>query len=514
MSRTPTARRWGRLAVAGAVAGALALSVLPGHQAGTATAGGGTAAGVSLPAAPTPTPVSWTGDLSAQAPCPEGTARAGLVHAEGFENGIPQPQFNNGWYALRSSAQGSQAARSAVSSANTADHMFLPYVQGPRDTRTMLGLVTRSDQADSAYTRAQVNSVDIRVPNSTSWQGRVFDISAATQRENGWLGTWFEHRTRSGASAYWDLDNLQIYTCRTAQISRISGSNRYTSAAQIAATYPAGVPVAYLATGENFPDALGASALAGHQDAPVLLTRPASLPEATRAQLDRLRPQRLVVLGGTTAVSAEVERLASAYAGSTRRITGEGRYEVSAGIAASYPPGLRTAFVVSGRNFPDALSVGALAGTQGMPVLLTPPTGVHPATAAALDRLAPQRIVIVGGPSAVSGEVERALRSYTTGPVTRITGDDRYRVSGTIASQFPAGLSRVYVATGASFPDALVGAARAGSQGVPVVLTRPTALPDAALQALQALRPVRGVVLGGPDAVNSVVMDHVGRRVD
>lgn len=490
------------LMVAGlALAGLTTTSAAPSDATDAAEAG--------QPQAATTTAVDWSG--LGQAPCPEGMTRRVSVGAYSMDSAVPQARFTNGW-GLVSSRDGS-AARSSVSSTDPSDHFFLPYVEVSVDRRTMLGLSTRGTQGNSGYTRAQVNSVDLRVYADEAWDGRVYDVTAATDDEGGDLGTWFEHRSQSGASARWDIDNVQIFTCRSAPVTRISGSDRYASAARIAATYPAGVPVAYLATGENFPDAIGASALAAHRGAPVLLTRSTSLPGDTAAQLDRLAPQRLVVLGGTGAVSSAVAREAGTYAGATSRVTGATRYDVSAALAAAYSPGRPVLYVASGANFPDALAIGARAGDQGAPVLLTPQSGLHPAVEEQIARLDPGRIVVVGGPVAVSDTVVDQLRRHTSGSVTRITGSNRYAVASAIARQFDAEPSRVYVATGTAFPDALVGAARAGSQGVPVVLTRQDQLVSDARTALSALDPLRGVLLGGQGALSSVVMDQVGARV-
>lgn len=506
-------RRAGRSVLGLLGAAALAATVLSGGADAPAEAGPATSPLSASDLAPTATStaVPWTGDLAGQAPCPEGTTRVTQVHREGFEV-IPQPSFNDGWYRV-TGVEGSYAARALVDSSDPVDHMFLPYLQGAHNTRTMLALATRSSQTDSAYTRAQVNSVDLRVASPGSWAGRVYDVTPATRDENGWLGTWFEHRTKGGTQTYWDVDNLQIYTCRNAPVSRIAGPDRYTSAARIAETYPAGVPVAYLATGQNYPDALSASALAARQDAPVLLTRPDSLPSATRTQLARLAPQQLIVLGGTQAVSTGVQQEAAAYAGSTTRVEGTNRYDVSAALARSYAPGVPVLYVASGADFPDALSIGALAGRQDAPLLITRPDGLPGAIEAEAARLDPGRIVVVGGAQAVHEQVLTALRPHTAGTVTRIAGADRYQVSAAIADQFPSNLGRVYVSTGAAFPDALVGAARAGSQGVPVVLSRPTSLPGPARQAIDALNASRGVLLGGQVALSSLVMDQVGARV-
>lgn len=514
MTAARTRRRaTGRAALTAGIAAVLAATMLASGCERPAEAGPATSplsASQNAPAA-TSTAVSWTGNLDGQAPCPEGTTRIARLHHEGFEV-IPEPRFNDGWYRI-TGIEGQYSARALVDSADPVDHMFLPYIQGTRDVRTMLAFATKSTQPDSAYTRAQVNSVDLRVSATTSWGGRVYDVTPATRNEDAWLGTWFEHRTKGGAQSTWDVDNLQVYTCRDAPVTRLSGTDRYVSAARVAATYPDNVPVAYLATGQNYPDALSASALAGRRDAPVLLTRTDSLPSATRTQLARLAPGQLIVLGGTGAVSAAVEQEAAAYAGTTTRIAGETRYEVSAALAATYPPGIPVLYVASGADFPDALSIGALAGREHAPLLITRPDELVDVIATEVDRLDPGRIVVIGGPNAVQDQVLDALRPYTSGTVTRITGSDRYQVSAAIAHEFPDGLGRVYVATGSTYPDALVGAARAGSQGVPVLLSRSTSLPGAARQALDALGAANGVLLGGPGALGALVMDQVGARV-
>ena len=503
-------RRRGTTVLASALlVGILAAGGLGVVATSAADPGGEGGSGLAEVQAATPGAVGWSG--LGQAPCPEGMTRRVSVGSWSMDSSVPQSRFNDGWGVVSSRDGG--AARAVVSSSDPSDHFFLPYVKVSVDRRTMLALSTRGTQGNSAHTRVQMNSVDLRVYAGSSWDGRVYDVTAATDDENGHLGTWFEHTSRAGATTRWDVDNVQVYTCRDAPVSRISGSDRYASAARIAATYPAGVPVAYLATGENFPDAIGASALAAQRDAPVLLTRSDRLPGATAAQLDRLSPQRLVVLGGTGAVSSAVAREAGAYAGATSRVTGATRYDVSAALAQAYSPGRPVLYVASGANFPDALAIGALAGDQGAPVLLTPTGGLHPAVEEQIARLDPGRIVVVGGPVAVSDTVVSQLRRHTSGSVTRLTGSNRYAVAAAVARQFDPGPARAYVATGTSFPDALVGAARAGSQGVPVVLTRQDQLVSDARSALQALDPLRGVLLGGQVALSSVVMDQVGAQV-
>jgi putative cell wall-binding protein len=378
----------------------------------------------------------------------------------------------------------------------------------------MMGFATRGGSTDPATTRAQVNQVDLKVQGASSWEGRVYDVTAATTREAGWINPWFEQRLVGSTTRSWDLDNLQIYTCRTAPVSRIGGADRYQVSANVAAGYATGRPVVFLVTGTVFSDALGGAALAGSLDAPVLLTRPGSLPETVRAQLQRLAPQQVVILGGTTSVSDTVAGQAAGYADEVTRIGGADRYAVSAAVVgAYYGPGVDVLYLASGEKFPDALSISPLAAHQGAPLLLTRPDRLDPAAVEQVQRLAPGRIVVVGGPATVSDSVLTALREVTDAPVSRITGANRYEVSSSVAAQFPTGGERAYLASGENYPDALVGGAVAGMRGVPVLLTRPTSLTTIIGQRLSSLQVDSAQLLGGHMSLSALVMDQAGARV-
>lgn len=459
--------------------------------------------------------VQWTGGLDAQAPCPEGRSRSATLMTENFTGGIPQSNFNNGWRTVSSGIGSTRAARSEVSSGDGEDWMFMRWATAPVGAQTMLAFTSRGNVSSSGYSRADVNSLSFQTAgNTSSWRGKVFDITAATQDEGGRLGTWFQHRSRQGASQWWDVDNVQIYTCRDAAVSRIRGADRFATSAAVAATYPVGQDVVYLASGTDFPDALAGAALAGKQDAPVLLVREDSIPAPVAAQLNRLNPSEIVILGGTGAVSNTVRDAAADYtSGDVTRLAGANRYETSAAIADTYPTGISTVYVASGTDYPDALSGSASAGRNGRPMLLTGPDHLPSATREALDRLDPGRIVILGGTVAVSNSVRNQLQDHTDGDVTRIAGANRYDTSALIADTFPGNRSRVFVATGADFPDALSGSALAAKEANPVLLATPTRLPNSVGDAIDGLNPDSGVVLGGYTSLNSIVLDQLGRHV-
>lgn len=456
----------------------------------------------------------WTGGLDGQAPCPEGTSRSDTLLTESFSGGIPQDDYNDGWSRVVRGLAG-PAARSVVNSSDSEDWFFTDWAQAPVGARTMMAMLSRGNVQSSGYSRADVNSVSLQVAGNTeAWQGKVFDITAATDDESGRLGPWFQHRSRQGATQWWEVDNVQIYTCAPASVYRIQGESRYDTSAAIAEAYPEGLDAVYLASGTTFPDALTGAALAGKLDAPVLLVQHDRIPAAVTAQLERLAPGRIVALGGPQAISDTVLDAAAEHtSGEVTRLAGDDRYETAAAIADTYPSGISTAYVASGATYPDALSGSASAARNGRPMLLANSDHLPQATRAALERLEPGRIVILGGPQAVSNGVQDELRELTAGDVTRIAGANRYETSALIAKTFPDNRDRVFVATGLDFPDALSGSALAGKQANPVLLAQPARLPNTVGDAIAGLDPDTGVVLGGYTSVNSIVLDQLGRRV-
>jgi putative cell wall-binding protein/Tol biopolymer transport system component len=279
-----------------------------------------------------------------------------------------------------------------------------------------------------------------------------------------------------------------------ARVERIGGADRYAVSAAVSADrFAPGVDVAYVASGAGFADALAGGAAAGRQGGPVLLVEQARIPEAVRAELERLEPKRIVVLGGTVSVAAAVETELKSLTKEVTRVGGADRYEVSADLShAVFPVRPDVAYVASGAVFSDALSGSAAAGRRGGPVLLVTKDAVPSAVKDELLRLKPREVVVLGGPATVSDAVVAQLGA------TRVSGRDRYEVSASISSKvFAPPRHTVYVASGAVFPDALSGSAAAIANGAPVILLPPTGIGAAATE-LDRLDPYRIVLLGGP----------------
>lgn len=311
-------------------------------------------------------------------------------------------------------------------------------------------------------------------------------------------------------------------------VGRFSGADAYATAANLAAggftqsaaidsngdaTQRDTIPVAYVATRANYPDALAGAAAAGHTGAPILLTDPNSLPDATKAELAQLQPRSIVVLGGPNAVSDTVVGQLGYYA-TVSRIAGSDRSQTSALIATSGAFGTGgTVFVATGYNYPDALAGAAVAGGtyRPGPILLVQPTDLTVSVRNALTSLKPSHIVILGGVNAVNGTLASDLAAYlpsgsTVNDVERWSGSDRIGTSIAIAQHgFPSGASTALLATAYNFPDALSGGPVAASFSAPVLLTAPAALSGDTITELGALKVAGVDILGGPAAVSAGV---------
>ena len=289
-----------------------------------------------------------------------------------------------------------------------------------------------------------------------------------------------------------------------ASIVRFGGADRFATSAAIAqANYQPGVNAVYIATGLNFPDALAGGAAATRNGGPLLLVRPDSIPTQIAAELTRLKPATIFVLGGTAAVSNAVQTTLKTYTPDVLRVAGANRYETAANLTATYPKHLPV-FIATGTTFPDALAGTAAAAAQGAPILLTTSTTLPPVTAAALSALAPSSITILGGTAAVSAAVETQLRAYAL-TVTRISGPDRYATAAAIAEKVFPGRTSVFITTGAGFADGLTGGPVAGAAGQPLLLATTTCLPAATAAVVAANTPATVTLLGGTDALGAGV---------
>ncbi len=223
----------------------------------------------------------------------------------------------------------------------------------------------------------------------------------------------------------------------TTGTTRIAGANRYETAVKVSQqSFKSPQAVVFVASGENFADALSAGPAAAISEAPILLVPKNSLPSVVVTELQRLKPQAIAVIGGTGAISDANKTAIAKYApaGQTQRIFGANRYATAEEVAMGFDPGINVAYVASGENFADALGGGAAAAAEQGALLLTAKSTLPVETKRALQYLKPKAVVILGGTGAVAPAVATAIKSATGLTPDRYAGADRYDTAAMVAS--------------------------------------------------------------------------------
>ena len=299
---------------------------------------------------------------------------------------------------------------------------------------------------------------------------------------------------------------FELETLPAPTTDRLAGGDRYATAVEISkAGFADGEPdTVFIATGTVFADALSAAPAAAELNAPLLLTIPTRIPDVVLAELNRLAPSEIVIVGSTLAVSAAVETALEglAFAPEVTRVFGGDRYATSRAVSDFAFDTATTAFLATGVNFPDALAAGPAAAELGGPVVLIPGlrTTVDAATTGLLDELGVTDVLIAGSNLVVSDAIETALDADYT--VTRLEGPSRYDTAIAINEFAFTDESVAYLATGQGFADALAGGALAANQGVPLYISLRDCLDADVLQSMVDLGVTNIVLLGGLPALS------------
>lgn len=314
--------------------------------------------------------------------------------------------------------------------------------------------------------------------------------------------------------------NLVVHsTADTPHVRRLAGQTPYATAATIATeAWRDGADVAVLASGEAFADGLAGGPLADHLQAPLLLTRSDSLPEPTARALQELGTDRVVILGGTTAVSDGVAQGLRDLGLTLTRYFGPDRISTAVGVARNTTTSSDRAFLVGSHTFPDALSAAVPAALVDAPVLLTATDALSAPTAGTLEDLGVEEVVVVGGAAAVSEEVTTALKDRGLA-VTRLAGPTRYETSAEVAhwaqEQAGATAQAAILTTGRDFPSALAGGPLAARERKALLLVDPLELEDSAgSHRLLHERDTRdGTILGPRSEVSTWVAIQLERII-
>jgi putative cell wall-binding protein len=296
---------------------------------------------------------------------------------------------------------------------------------------------------------------------------------------------------------------------------RYAGINRYETAICVSIGTPwagwnSGAPpeliadAVVLARGDLFADALSGGPLAAQAEGPLLLTPPTALRTDVKAEIQRvLSPGgQIYMLGGTGALSSDIEAELKAAGYAVTRIAGANRFETAVKTAEILPE-TSNFFFATGMNFPDGLAAGNAAATLTIGAKFDDDPNTRPfavlltndASMPAVTRdFADARATALGDSTYLTagGFADQAAASAFGASAldARFVGANRYETATKIADAIFTEAGRligtgVGLATGLDFPDALSATALLALYAEPLLLTQPTVLHSATKAFLQ-----------------------------
>ena len=300
------------------------------------------------------------------------------------------------------------------------------------------------------------------------------------------------------------------------KVTRIYGSDRYITAFGAADALKSALKInrfdaVVVAYGQNYADALSASALADVIQAPVLLvTQKQENNVMAYINANLKSGGKVYLIGGTGVIRTEFESVLKGKNYDVKRLAGKDRFATNEAILNEYFANSSDCEVLVCRGtgasgFADALSVSSL----GKPILLVGNT-LTASQKSYLGTLSEKKgealkFTIIGGPGAVSDAVAYEVASYQkSGTPLRLAGSDRYATSAEIAKHyFMGGTERVVLVYGNNYPDGLSASSLAYKYNAPVLLAvnKYSALHHL-YNAVQELDSRLCIVLGGPTYVS------------
>lgn len=246
---------------------------------------------------------------------------------------------------------------------------------------------------------------------------------------------------------------LSIFSINSsiAQSGMISGPDRIATALQISQEKERNNII--LINSHSFADGMSSVNLSKKENASILYNPRDLLDERNIMEIQRIQPKTVFIVGGTQAISMEIEEEIKALGHKVHRFSGKTRYETNKFVLDYVFPDkkmISQMAIASGVSFADLLSLSALAYQDNIPLILSDYEGKILQLFSYKDEVA--RTIIAGGDAVLSPQIE----SKVAHPI-RLQGKDRYETSSLVHKSFFPKKGKMYVTTGDNFTDALSG---------------------------------------------------------
>jgi N-acetylmuramoyl-L-alanine amidase len=284
---------------------------------------------------------------------------------------------------------------------------------------------------------------------------------------------------RSSADTLWtNISGEQV--TKTLNVKALAGSDRFETAVKISKEiYPEGFKdnknekTVVLTNGLGYADALSVGPLAAQLgNAPILLTRGSSLDPFAEQEIKRLGADKVLLIGGKSAISTTVEKQVKGLGVTAERLGGANRYETNLMINERLDH-VEGVFVANGLSYADALASSPIASASDWAILLTDKKEL---SAEALSYVKGQDTAILGGEAVISSNLEEQLKNSNGSNVKRLAGETRYETLAAILNEYSDEMvsDTVLLSIGQDFPDALVSSSLAVQTGAPLILVHDT----------------------------------------
>lgn len=194
------------------------------------------------------------------------------------------------------------------------------------------------------------------------------------------------------------------------------------------------------------------------------------------------------------------------FAVQTERFAGSDRYATSLQVSKNNWKTSDYVFIASGKDFPDALCATPLAKKYNAPILLIDGATLNNDTINEFKRLAIKNVYIIGGTGVISKNIEDTITGLGL-KVIRLAGKDRYETSLKVAQELGTS-TKVAIATGNSFPDAISVATPAAIKGMPILLTSKNSIDSSIKQFILSTKRDTVYVIGGTGVISDVVLSQ------
>lgn len=339
------------------------------------------------------------------------------------------------------------------------------------------------------YAKSVENSRVVNTENDWTIWSNYIDKNYYVYVDNVLHNTFYNYeqaleyaKKRSNAKLVRHSDNEILYSnisgvnaTKNIKVNNLAGAYRSSTSTSVSKhIYPNGFEqnkeqkTVILATGYDFADALSAGPLSRVYDqAPILLTEADKLDHNVKSEIERLKAEKVIIIGGEQAISKNVEQSLTNMGLEIERIGGQHRYHTNEKILEKMG-NVNGYFVVSGTSYADALAVAPIAAAQNWAIVLSEKDQIRQPN---LNYLNGDQALIIGGNAVISNNVESKVKSTATS-TKRLGGSDRYNTLSTVLWHFKDQLNTdtLLVSTGKNFPDALASAPLSVNTNAPLIL--------------------------------------------